>query len=248
MQYDLDLFLTRCVKSILCLTVTRRKAVKISGSRHWCKFTGNALLLFRYRLTIVGDNDQMHIKISSTWLCRSLLPWGYVQDGDCGRWSVIYSVPYASNCRRRTRLTANGNLASSRPAVTEITRVCLIWHTHTRTHFAQQRARLVCVFVPGWERSWANDRLSVDAKYAKRANMIQNTKDLWHERAAPARVLLACLPTGVITRWHTYLPHTCHQITVLGIRKRVCVRHLSRRGDSLWLGWCLRNWEYISTY
>lgn len=79
---------------------------------------------------LVGDNDQMHIKISSTWLCRSLLPWGYMQDGDCGRWSVIYSFLYTSNNRRRRRLTANGTLASSRPAVTGITRVCLIWHTH----------------------------------------------------------------------------------------------------------------------
>lgn len=179
----------------------------------------------------------MHIKISSTWLWRPLLPRGYIADGDCGRWSVIYSFSYASNNRRRRRLTANGTLASSRPAVTGITRVCLIWHTHILLNKELGRSAP----VPGWERSWANDRLSVDAKYAKRANMIQNTKDLWHERAAPARVLLACLPTGVITRWHTYLPHTCHQITVLGIRKRVCVRHLSRRGYSLRSGWCLRN-------
>ncbi|XP_048059901.1 disrupted in schizophrenia 1 protein isoform X6 [Megalobrama amblycephala] len=74
----------------------------------------------------VGDNDQMHIKISSTWLWRSLLPRGYMQDGDCGRWSVIYSFSYTSNNRRRRRLTANGTLASSRPAVTGITRMCLI--------------------------------------------------------------------------------------------------------------------------
>lgn len=176
----------------------------------------------------------MHIQIFSTWLWRSVLPWGFVQDGDCGRWSFIYSVLYTSNNSRRSRLTANGNLASSRPArYRDYTRLLNLTHTH----FAQQRARLVCVFVLGWERLWANDRLSVDAKYAKRVNMIQNTKDLWHERAAPDRVLLACLPTGVITCWHTYLPHTCHQITVLGIRKRVCVRHLSRRGCSLRLGW-----------
>lgn len=116
LQYDPDVFLTCFVKFTQCLM----------ESCHWCKSTGNALVL----LWLVGDNDQMHIKISSTWLWRSLLPRGYMQDGDCGRWSVIYSFSYTSNNRRRRRLTANGTLASSRPAVTGITRMCLIWHTH----------------------------------------------------------------------------------------------------------------------
>ncbi len=171
----------------------------------------------------------MHIKFFSTWLWR---PVKIRRMEIAGGGLSFIQFP--------TRPTTGGDggwqPTGIRPAVRGIILVCLIWHTHTHTHFAQQRARLVHVFVPGWERLWANDSLSVDAKYAKWENMIQNTKDLWHEGAAPARLLLACLPTRVIIRWHTYLPHNCHQITVLGIRKRVCVRHLSRRGYSLLLG------------